>query len=316
METRHLEQLIMIEKSKSMRGAAEQLFLSQSALSHNLKKLEIEMDCQLFDRSRNQLALNAYGEIVLEHAKRIMEELDAAKREIAEEKLRSALKINVGVYAYAFQSFVLPNLANAVSSNVFECHIHESERLRNDLLSGALDVIFTDHLEINSEFVVQRLFREQIMVSLPSSSDYASRQGIFISDLAKLNVFLVSNASGYTPWFEQVLEAAKVDISTVNRVEFKEYLYKKDTIDQCHLTSSFITRFLPTAVRRVLVPLTHEIGSRDIYMIYKKQDEDKLAPLTAYIEKYQDRLFTGSAFLPYFLFPDASNNLLFCDDLE
>lgn len=306
----------MIEKSQSMRGAAEELFISQSTLSHNLKKIETELGCQLFDRSRNQLALNPYGKIMLTHAERIMEELDAAKREIAEEKIRNAQKICIGVYAYAFQSFVMPNLANAVDENVFECHIRDSERLSEDLLSGALDVIFTDHFEENPEFVVQRLFKEQIMVSLPSTSEYASRQSIFISDLAKLNIFLVSNASGYTPWFEQALSAAGVDLSTLKKADFKEYLYTKDTIDQCHLTGSFIMRFLPPAVRRVLVPLAEESGSRDIYMVYKKKDKKRLTPLITYIDAHQDRLFTGSAFLPYFLFPSESSNLTFCDSTD
>ncbi|MGN1004153.1 MAG: LysR family transcriptional regulator [Oscillospiraceae bacterium] len=316
METRYLEQLIMIEKSRSMRDAAEELFLSQSALSHNLKKLETELGCQLFDRTRNQLTLNTYGNIMLVHSKRIVEELEAVKREIAEEKIRLAQKVSVGIYAYAFESFVMPNLANAIEGNVFECHIHDSVRLREGLSEGTLDVIFTDCPAESDEFVAARLFKEQIMVSLPSSSEYASRQSIFISDLAKLNLYLVSDASGYTPWFERVLTTAGIGNPLANAVPFREYLYKKDSIDRCHLTSSFIIRFLPTTARRVLVPLAEEIGTRDIYMIYKRQAEDRLRPLLAYIEKYQDRLFTGSAFLPYFLFPGEQSNLLFCNDSE
>lgn len=313
MDIRHLSQLIMIENSQSMRGAADKLFISQSTLSHNLKKIETELGCELFDRSRNQLSLNSYGKIVLNHAKKIIEEMETAKREIAEEKLRSAKKISIGVYAYAFQSFVMPNLANAIDETIFECYIRDSDRLKEELLSGSLDVIFTDHFEDSSELIAQRLFKEQLLVSLPSSSEYASRQSIFISDLPNLDIFLVTNASGYTPWFEQVLKTAGVDISSLNKAEFKEYLYVKDTINQCHLTGTFIMRFLPTAVRRILVPLAEESGFRDIYMVYKKRDKKRLSPLIAYIEAHQNRLFTGSAFLPYFLFPSESSNLLFCD---
>lgn len=316
METRYLEQLIMIEESRSMRDAAERLFMSQAALSHNLKKLETELDCQLFERSRNQLTLNAYGNIMLEHARRIIGELEDAKRNIAEEKLRQAQIIRIGVYAYAFQSFVLPNLANAVRESSFTCHIHDGKQLSERLADGSLDVIFTDQAERSDELVTVRLFQEQIMVSLPSSSEYAARQSIFLSDLAKLNIFLVSNASGYTPWFEQVLKLADAEPSQVSGVPFKEYLYVKDSVDQCHLTSSFIIRFLPAVARRVVLPLAEEVGTRDIYMIYKRRDEERLAPLLAYIEKHQDRLFTGSAFLPFFLFPEEANNLLFCDDTE
>ncbi|MCD8331722.1 MAG: LysR family transcriptional regulator [Oscillospiraceae bacterium] len=311
-----MKQFITIEKNKSMRKASEELFLSQSALSHNLKKLEDELGCQLFDRTRQQLTLNTYGEIMLRHSQHIIEELKEAKQEITKEKIRQAQKLRIGVYAYAFGSFVMPNLANAIEENVFECHICDSPHLTQGLLDGTLDIIFTD-LPVEGEgFVATRLFKEQIMVSLPFSSEYASRQSLFLSDLRKLNLYLVSDASGYTPWFERVLLEAGMEAPLKNGIPFKEYLYTKDSIEQCHLTSSFIERFLPAAVRRVLLPLSEEIGTRSIYMIYRKQEKNRLTALLAYIEKYQDHLFTGSAFLPYFLFPTEQNNLHFCNETE
>jgi DNA-binding transcriptional LysR family regulator len=205
-----------------MRDAAEKLFVSQAALSHNLKKLETELDCQLFERSRNQLALNPYGRIMLEHAKRIIEELDQAKDEIAQEKLRQAEKIRVGIYGYAFQCFVMPSLANAIQENTFVCHIYESGQLREKLADGTLDVIFTDRPECDDELWTLRLFQEQVMVSLPASSEFASRQSIFLSDLRQLNILLVSDASGYTPWFERILKLADVASTHVDRVSFRE----------------------------------------------------------------------------------------------
>ena len=39
-------------------------------------------------------------------------------------------------------------------------------------------------------------------------------------------------------------------------------------------------------------------------------------PMLSYVERHQDQLFTGNAFLPYFLFPEQSNNLLICSTTE
>lgn len=314
METQYLNQLIEIERSQSMRDAAEKLFVSQAALSHNLKKLETELDCQLFERSRNQLALNPYGRIMLEHAKRIIEELDQAKDEIAQEKLRQAEKIRVGVYGYAFQSFVMPSLANAIQENTFVCHNYESGQLREKLADGTLDVIFTDRPECDDELWTFRLFQEQVMVSLPASSEFASRQSIFLSDLRQLNILLVLDASGYTPWFERILKLADVASTQVDRISFREYLYNKDGAEQCHMTSSFILRFHPTVARRVVLPLADEVCRRDICLCCKKQDVKRLSPLLDYLDKHQQQLFSGNAFLPFFLFPDQTKNLTFCND--
>jgi LysR family hydrogen peroxide-inducible transcriptional activator len=136
MDIAQLEQFLMIEKSRSMRLAAEKLFLSQPSLSFNLKKLEDELNCKLFTRSNNQLILNDFGEIMLEYSKRVIAEIQSAKQAIEDEKKRRAAKIKVGCYSYAFQNFILPQLANALEQNVFQCEIDEKQP-PGFLLSGA-----------------------------------------------------------------------------------------------------------------------------------------------------------------------------------
>jgi len=314
MELIQLEQLLMIEKSNGMRIAAEKLFLSQPALSHNLKKLENELGCQLFDRFRNQLSINVYGEIMLEHSKRIMREIESARQEIAEEKGRQAQKINVGFYSYAFQSFISPQLANALKQSVLECKIHDKPHLSDELKDGALDIIFSDSVCGGDEIKTVKLFNEQVMVSLPSSSEFASRKCLYIGDLPKLKIYLITDATGYTDWYEKILKAAGVEPSLLTSVPFGEYLYTKDNINQCYFTTSFIIRFVPTAACRVVIPLTDGKASRDVYMAYKKKDAERLAPMVSYIENNVDGLFNSSSFLPYFLFPDKTKNLLFVDD--
>ena len=64
MEIFQFKQFQMIAECGTMREAAERLFLLQPTLSHNLKKLEAELDCKLFARSGNQLRLTPYGELV------------------------------------------------------------------------------------------------------------------------------------------------------------------------------------------------------------------------------------------------------------
>ena len=158
MDTKYLEQLIVIENSRSMRDAAEKLFISQSALSHNLKRIEDELGCMIFDRNRNKLTLNEYGRIVLEHAKNILRETEGMKSEIEQAKLDHAEKINIGVFSYAFQSFVLPNLANALGSFMIESRIQNGEQLLEGLKSGAFDLCSADIQENVSFHVLPLLF--------------------------------------------------------------------------------------------------------------------------------------------------------------
>ena len=62
--------------------AAEELVLSQSALSRSISRLEEEIGVPLFERKSRGVTLNRYGEVFLKHVNRAMGEIDEAKQEI------------------------------------------------------------------------------------------------------------------------------------------------------------------------------------------------------------------------------------------
>jgi len=57
MELRHLKMIREVAETKSLTKAAERLFLSQSALSHQLKEMETYCGTQLFIRQKKQMLL-------------------------------------------------------------------------------------------------------------------------------------------------------------------------------------------------------------------------------------------------------------------
>ena len=90
VEIYQLEQFKAIAECRTMREAADKLYISQPALSQNLKKLETELGCTLFDRSHNQLTLTPYGEILLTHAHRILFDLKEVFDQIEQRKQEEA----------------------------------------------------------------------------------------------------------------------------------------------------------------------------------------------------------------------------------
>ncbi len=68
--------------------AAEALHISQPSLSHTIKVLETELGVPLFSRSGRNIVLTKYGEILLRHTNRIMQELHGAQKELADTKER------------------------------------------------------------------------------------------------------------------------------------------------------------------------------------------------------------------------------------
>ena len=77
MELSQLQQFMAIAECGTITKAAEQLYVSQPALSMMLKKLENELGVTLFTRRHNRLILTEAGEMVLAHVKVIDEQLNA-----------------------------------------------------------------------------------------------------------------------------------------------------------------------------------------------------------------------------------------------
>lgn len=74
VELSQLEQLLLLAECGTLSRAAEQLHLSQPALSRSMQRLETELQVTLFDRQKNKIALNDNGRMAVEYARRIVGE--------------------------------------------------------------------------------------------------------------------------------------------------------------------------------------------------------------------------------------------------
>jgi len=82
IEIRHLKTLIALRETGSLVEAAERLFLSQSALSHQLKELEARLECELFIRKSRPLRFSEAGKRLLQLADEVIAKVADAERDV------------------------------------------------------------------------------------------------------------------------------------------------------------------------------------------------------------------------------------------
>src|SRR4051794_4218893 len=82
LDVKHLRLVAGIADCDSMTGAASQLHLTQSALSHQLREIEARFDTPFFLRVGRRMVLTAAGRRVLESARRILDDLGRAEQDI------------------------------------------------------------------------------------------------------------------------------------------------------------------------------------------------------------------------------------------
>lgn len=90
MDLYQLRGFYEIARERSFTRAADKLYLTQPAISLQIKALERELGEVLFNRKRREISLTAAGEVLYDHVRQIFVHLDDARSEIA--ALREALR--------------------------------------------------------------------------------------------------------------------------------------------------------------------------------------------------------------------------------
>ena len=80
MELRHLRYFVAVAEELHFRRAAERLHVAQPAVSEQIRKLEAELGVLLLHRTQRSVVLTEAGAVLLEDARRILRQTDAAQR--------------------------------------------------------------------------------------------------------------------------------------------------------------------------------------------------------------------------------------------
>ncbi len=83
MDTKQLAYFVAAAKYRNFSRVAEEFYLSQPAISHQIKMLERELNTELFARNTKKVTLTESGALFLEDAKAILEAVEQAKHKLA-----------------------------------------------------------------------------------------------------------------------------------------------------------------------------------------------------------------------------------------
>lgn len=86
MDLTQIAYFLAIVDAGSFTAAAEELYISQSSLSKQIRALEKELNADLFDRGRRQIELTPWGKAILPHARHLHEAHEAMLVTLAEAK--------------------------------------------------------------------------------------------------------------------------------------------------------------------------------------------------------------------------------------
>ena len=108
IELRHLRTLAMLRETGSLVEAAERLFLTQSALSHQLKDLEERLECSLYERKTRPPRFTSAGRRLLELADEVLPMVRNAERDVARLAGGEAGRLHICIECHSCFQWLLP----------------------------------------------------------------------------------------------------------------------------------------------------------------------------------------------------------------
>lgn len=185
MELRQLRYFVETADCLNFSEAARNLFVSQSSLSEQVKKLEEEIGRPLFVRSSRGVSLTDAGIILLEHARATLRHADACAEVVRENKSELSGDLYVGV-TYSFSGILAASLSafikmcpNVRLHVLYAPNEQLSELLQQRKIDLALAYQNNRHDNVQSEV----LFVDNLCAIMRRDHPLAERKGLKLVDL-------------------------------------------------------------------------------------------------------------------------------------
>ncbi|MCA8284522.1 LysR family transcriptional regulator [Burkholderia cenocepacia] len=218
MDIKQLRALLAVAETGSVTRAADVLHIVQPAVSRQLKLLEEDVGIALFERGRYGMELTESGEILAEHARRALLELDRARAEIQPSDARISGVVTIGLLPSTADLLAGP-LLTAVKARhpsvSLRVSVGYAGHLRDWLESGEIDATLLYNPKATPTILVQPLLGESLCVVGPRSSDLSPDRPLTLADIATWPMVLPSAPHGIRNMLEQARPGAGATLDVV-----------------------------------------------------------------------------------------------------
>jgi LysR family transcriptional regulator for metE and metH len=224
IEVRHLRLIQSIAEEGSVTRAGKRLYLSQSALSHQLRDVEEKLGVSLFTRLNKRMILTPAGERLLGAASKVLEELDRAKEDIEQIALNREGSLRISTECYTCYHW-LPSLLKIFNQSYprieLQIVVDATRRPIQALLEGKLDLALISSKIQDSKLSYKPLFRDEMVGIVGSNHPLSSRTFLSAEDFRDEHLILYSSPQENRA-VQQVIGSTGVTPRRVSSVQLTE----------------------------------------------------------------------------------------------
>ena len=271
--------LVKIVETGSFTKAAEQLALSQPAVSQHIRQLEDTLGIKIFDHSHNKFRLTAEGEIVVNYARRMMALYNNLEQALKNER-EQIRSLTIGITHTAESSAIIEGLAAYVSKfdglNL-KILTNTTDNLYSMLKNYELDFAFVESKSSDPSLRYIMLDTDCLVLAVSPNHPLAQHSMVTIDQLKKEKLILRLPSSNTRNLFSAALAGQNLNISDFNVImEIDSIATIKDLIRH-NLGVSVLARSTcldELKKKKIAVrPIEHLSMEREINIVYLRDFE-------------------------------------------
>ena len=283
MNINQLKYFIAVAEYRSFTKAANQYYISQTAITQQVQALEEAMDVQLIDRSRRPITLTPAGNVFLGEARAILERMNAAVGRVRDASTGLVGSLRVG-YTKGYERSNLSNLLRAFHQEypniLITCCRCDTDMLAAGLLNGDYDIIFTwDSTNILEEDQVDHRLVERVplVVALYAGHPLSGRHTLNRKELRGESILYMSpsgmdDSFGDSRFMELYRKAGYQPNILFRSSDAESVLMMVAAEEGISILPSYVTSKLKDADNLVFIPLVGEEEYEEIIAVWKKDN--------------------------------------------
>ena len=267
-----LEQLAAFAKHGTLSKAAEELHISQPALTRSMKKLEDNLGVKLFVRESKKISLNEAGTLAAALAK---SQVDQNREMVSRIRAfdRSLHSIHIGSCAPQPMARLMPTLQYHFGDMTISSDLIYGEKLLEGLRSNTYQLAILHESIESGDIICQRYISEHLYVSLPKHHRLTGKESVKFSDLAGEKFLLYQHIGFWKNICEEYMQGTTFMIQP-DRDSFMELVM--NTGYPAFSSDAFIPEN-NSDENRIYIPIDEEKARYTYYIACRKEDKKKYA---------------------------------------
>lgn len=208
---KHLIIFKEVARVKSMSKAAENLYISQPTISQKIQEIENYYNIKLFQRFSKTLGISEEGEIFLEHATKILNEMEMIDEIFFYNKEYIMLRVGITLtIASTIGPELFANLQKMNPKLKLQVTVDNTQRVEEMLLANQLDIALVEGDIHNDNIIHEPIIPDQLVLVCSSKHPLSKYSEIDASALAQQSFITREKGSGTRSMLEQYMSRNKI----------------------------------------------------------------------------------------------------------